>query len=223
MHVTASGSRLGTSKGIRLGLVAAATLMLVSGVACSADNAGGPTQSPTGGANPGPSTGAPGPTTPTSTLPPPATTPVPPPTPGNVNSTVPAKPEQSKKPVHLDKPSDTGTGLTARIASVEPVNAKARLPGEVAGPALAITLTVTNSGTTSAPLDSVVVTLADSGNAPGNEMSAKPAKPFPAKVAPGNKATAVYVFTVPKNKRNPITVTATLGDAPVLVFTGNAG
>ena len=32
----------------------------------------------------------------------------------------------------------------------------------------------------------------------------------------------IYVFTVPKNKRRPITVTVSIKDAPVLVFTGDA-
>jgi hypothetical protein len=210
--------------GVRLGLAAAVMLLLVSGVACSSDSGTGPSPSPTLSANPGPTSAAPGPTdTPTSTLPPPATTPVPPPTPGDVNSTVEAKPEESKKPVKLDKPSKTGTGLTAELVTISPIEAKAQLPGEVAGPAVAITVQVTNTGSKSADLGSVVVSLADSDDAPGTEMTAEPAKPFKGSVGAGKSVRGVYVFTVAKSKRDPVTLTVSIGDAPVLVFTGDAG
>ena len=47
----------------------------------------------------------------------------------------------------LDRPSETGTGLAAKLSSIRAINAKAQLPGEIAGPALALTLQVTNAGT----------------------------------------------------------------------------
>ena len=68
-------------------------------------------------------------------MPPPATTPVPPPTPGGVESTVAPKPEESKKPVKLDKPSKTGTGLTAKLVSIKNIQRQGAIAGEVAGPA----------------------------------------------------------------------------------------
>lgn len=213
---------------VRLGRAAVITLLLVSGAACSSDDtppASSPvsTPGPTLTSNPGPSTAAPGPTaTLKSTPPPPATTPVPPPTPGDITSTVSAKPEASKKPVKLDKPSQTGTGLTAELSSIKAIKAKAELPGEVAGPALAVTVQVTNTGAKAADLSTVVVNLAGSDQAPGNEMTAKPAKPFTGSLKAGGKATGVYVFTIAKDKRRPVTLTVSISDAPVLVFTGNA-
>ena len=52
-------------------------------------------------------------------------------------------------------------------------------------------------------------------------MTASPAKPLRGTLQPRRSASGVYVFTVPKNKRKPITVDVTISDAPVLVFTGN--
>lgn len=213
-------------RAIRLGLAAAVPLLLASGVACSPDPVPGPSEprvtAPTATAEPGPTTPAPGPpTTPRSTQPPPATTPVPPPSPGGVESTVPTEPEPSKPPVKLDKPSQTGTGLTARLVSIKAVSAKAQLPGEVAGPALAITIEVSNTGSKAADVSSVVVNVLDADKAPGTEMSAAPADPLSGKVAANKKARGVYLFTVPKNKRRPVTVTVSIRDAPVLVFRGN--
>ena len=93
----------------------------------------------------------------------------------------------------------------------------------MAGPALAITIDVSNTGDQAADLSTVVVTLLDSDEAPGNEMTAKPAKPLTRQGrAPARPVRGMYVFTVAKYKRNPITVNVSISDAPVLVFTGDA-
>jgi hypothetical protein len=139
-----------------------------------------------------------------------------------VNSTVPTKPEESKKPVKLDRPSTTGTGLTVSLTSIEPINAKAEQPGEVAGPGLAITITINNAAGKAADLSTLVVNIADSDDAPGTQMSAKPSHPLAGAVGAGQSRTGVYVFTVPRAKRKPVTVTVDIAGAPVLVFTGNA-
>lgn len=212
----------------RLGPAAAVTLLLVLGAACSSDPEPAPTPagtpSSTASAGAGPTTAAPGPTaTPRETQPPPATTPVPPPSPGGVDSTVPTEPEESKRPVELDEPSGTGTGLTARLVTIRSVTAKAQLPGEVAGPALAITIEVENADADAADLSSVVVNVLDADDAPGTQMTAAPSRPLAGRVGGRKSARGVYLFTVPKDKRNPITVTVSIADAPVLVFTGRPG
>jgi hypothetical protein len=213
-----------TSAGVRLGSAAASLLLLVLGAACSADagSPSGPAPTPTASASALPATAAPGPSKTPTLPPPPATTPVPAATPGDVNSTVPSKPEETKKPVKLDRPSTTGTGLTVNLTSIKPVNARAEQPGEVAGPALAITITVKNTGSKAAELNTLVVNVLNSDDAPGTQMSAKPSKPLAGSVAAGKTKTGVYVFTVPKDKRKPVTVTVDIAGAPVLAFTGNA-
>lgn len=136
---------------------------------------------------------------------------------------MPAEPEVTKKPVKLDKPSDAGGGVAVRIKKVTSIKAKAQLPGEVAGPAVSLTLVVDNGSAKSVDLGSVVVTLLGSDQAPGIEMTAAPADPFSGTLKPGKSATGVYVFTVDKARRDPISVNVTLnGEAPVLLFKGNA-
>jgi hypothetical protein len=139
-----------------------------------------------------------------------------------VESTVAPRREPSMSPVELDQPSSTGTGLTARLISVSAIDAKAQIPGEITGPALAITIEVGNTGRRSADLEFVSVSLLDSDSAPGAEMTAAPAKPLTGRVAAKANARGVYVFRVPENKRRPVTVSVSIGHAPVLVFTGNA-
>ncbi len=222
----------------RLSTAAVVTLLLVGGASCSKSEqppAPGATSAPTAGATGSvspaptaavPTTAAPGPSgsaSPTSTLPPAATTPVPPPSPGTTEETVSAKPEVTKKPVKLDKPSDAGGGVQVRISAVKAITAKAQLPGEVAGPAVSLTLVVKNGSDQAVNLDTVVVTLLNSDQAPGIEMTAKPAAPFSGTLKAGKSTTGVYVFTVGRSLRNPISVNVTLnGEAPVLLFKGNA-
>jgi hypothetical protein len=133
------------------------------------------------------------------------------------------KKEVTRPPVKLDRPSQTGEGATVRITSAKAITAKAQLPGEVAGPAVALTVLVKNTSRRSLDIGTVVVSLTDSAGAPGNEMSAKPADPLRGTLKAGRTATGVYVFTVGKTRRNPVSVSVTLtGEAPVLIFKGNA-
>lgn len=161
------------------------------------------------------------PTPPTTQTPP--TTAVPAPTAGDVNQTVAAKKEVSKRPVRLEQPSDAGAGVQVRIRSVKAITAKAQLPGEVAGPAVALTVSVRNRSSRPLDLNAVVVTLTDATQAPGNEMSAKPARPLTGHLPVGRTSVGVYVFTVDQDRRNPVSVAVTLaGEAPVVVFKGDA-
>ena len=211
-----------TSRPARLGLVAASSLLLVLGAGCSASGDQEPSaQSPSAPVASG--TPAPGPTaTPGKKLPPPATTPVPQPTPGDIHETVASQPQKSVSPVPLDKSSRTGTGLTVKVSGVEAMTAKAKLPGEVSGPALKITVVAENTGTTKVNLNATAVGLYGSDGVPAGEMSAKPARPLDGKLASGKTAKGIYVFTIPKKTRDPVKITVTVNDSPVVVFTGKA-
>ena len=234
-----------TSTGVRLVTAAATVLLLVGSAGCSepqggSGSAGTPTASPvppagstasSAGAGPSaPATSAPGPATASgagstagSALPPAATTAVPAPTPGSTAETVEASPHVSRKAVKLDKPSTDGAGAVVRITDAKAIAAKAQLPGEVAGPGVALTLEVENESQRTVDLSAVVVTLLDSDSAPGVEMSAKPADPLSGTLRPGKTTTGVYVFTVDEARRSPISISVTLaGAAPVLVFKGDA-
>lgn len=138
-----------------------------------------------------------------------------------LESSVAPRPERSKTPVELDEPATTG-GLTTRLVSIRGIEAEARVPGEISGPALALTVEVTNRGTRAASLSDVLVNVLDADEAPGTELTGPPARPLPARVSAKAKVRGVYVFRVPENRRRPVTVTVSVADAPVLVFTGNA-
>jgi hypothetical protein len=151
----------------------------------------------------------------------PAATIVPQPTPGDINKTVAPRKVVTRRPVRLNQTSQVTGTVRVRIPSVKAIQAQARLPGEVAGPGVAITVTVNNGSAKAIDLTNVVVTLTDSAQNPGGAMTDARARPFRGSLAAGQVRTGVYVFTVAKNRRDPVTVTVTLeGDSPVVEFRG---
>ena len=56
----------------------------------------------------------------------------------------PVEPVKTKKAVPLDKTGDFGTGLTVRLSRIAAVKGRATAPGEIAGPAIKITVTARN-------------------------------------------------------------------------------
>ncbi len=153
----------------------------------------------------------------------PATTPVPPPSPGKVTSTVAPRRVERRAPTGLDGQGEPAKGIEVTLTSVKGVRAEARGPGEVSGPALAVTVQVANA--TDKPFDTAnaVVTLTSSGGRPGLAMTGPPAQPLPSSVAAQSNAFGVYLFTVPVGRRDPITVEVAVSAAePVVVFRGPA-
>jgi len=118
-----------------------------------------------------------------------------------------------------DVPVTTSTGLTAVVGPVKSVTAKAVRVGEVAGPALSVTVKLTNPGSSAISLDQVRVN-GYYGKA------ATPAAPITTgtaalsgALAAGASATGTYVFSVPENGQS--SAVFTLSDAagtPVTVI-----
>lgn len=154
----------------------------------------------------------------------PATTPVPQPSDGGIKTRVAPKKVVTRPPVPVDEPAEVERDLTVRIERTEAIEAKAILPGEIAGPAVVIELVADNK--TSAPVDlsTVVVECTDASKAPCNRISSDPAAPFTGSVAAGATATGRYVFVIPKDQRGTVSLVVTLtGDRPVVVFRGKVG
>jgi hypothetical protein len=157
------------------------------------------------------------------TGPKPASTPVKPPTPGDVHHTVPVQPASAKPAVALTSAGDFGGRVIVHVTDMKSATAHARGPGEVTGPGLVLTLQIDNGSKKSIDLGNVVVALTDSTKAPANPMAASPARPFSGQLAAGKQASGVYVFTIPKANRHPISVAVSYTtNAPVVVFTGDA-
>lgn len=140
---------------------------------------------------------------------------------GNIDQIVPEVAVTTAPPVALTDAADFGDQVSARISQVAAVQATATLPGEVSGPAVAVTVEITNSSARTIGLDSVTVTVTDAAGNPASSISADPSAPLSGVLAAGASASGTYVVTVPADQRNPVTVTVAYSSgAPTLVFTG---
>jgi hypothetical protein len=138
-----------------------------------------------------------------------------------VHQTIKPKPVTSSKPVRLDQPAFPRRGIEVRLTSVRRITATARLPGEVAGPALAVAVSVDNESGKAADLRNVVVNLTDSSGKPASLLSTPPARPLTGQLRSGRVVEGVYVFTVARANQKTVTVTVSLApDQRVVVFDG---
>lgn len=136
-------------------------------------------------------------------------------------SAEPGKPTGGNRALGLKAEATTAPGVTARLARIDSVEATASLPGEVGGPALAITVKVKNeTGKKLSLALGVVNAYYGPERTPAVSVASDGEVPFPASVAAGESATGVYVFQIPEEAR-PVRVELDLGNgADVVVFKG---
>ena len=137
-------------------------------------------------------------------------------------STEPVRPARTKDPVPLDDEQDFGTGLTVRLGKITAVKGEARVPGEIAGPALKIEVVASNESKKPISLDSVVVFVSyGAERTPAAELS-EGARRLAGNVGAGDSARGTYIFTVPKDERDLVRVEVShSGDEPTLAFEGS--
>lgn len=144
------------------------------------------------------------------------------PTSGDINQVVPNRDLVTNSAVPLDAASDLGGQISARLAEVKAVDAQARVPGEISGPAVAITVEISNDSPNAIGLDSVSVDVQGAGGVPTSPITTDPASPLSGVLQPGEKKTGVYVFTMPADARDGASITVLYSaDAPVALFAGN--
>lgn len=125
-------------------------------------------------------------------------------------------------PVEIDEEAEITPGLSAEITAIEAVEGEARRPGEVGGPAIRVTVQISNSTDAAASLATTVVTAYyGADRIPALELGAPGAVAIPSEVAAGGSATGVYVFTVPPEERDRVQVMVDYSvDVQPLVFEG---
>ena len=144
------------------------------------------------------------------------------PTSGDINQVVPNRDLVTNSAVPLDAASDLGGQISARLAEVKAVDAQAKVPGEISGPAVAVTVEISNDSPNAIGLDTVSVDVQGAGGVPTSPITTDPASPLSGVLQPGEKKTGVYVFTMPADARNGASITVLYSaDAPVALFAGN--
>lgn len=159
----------------------------------------------------------------TSEIAPPPTTEVPAAGGGDINETVAPVSLTTAPSVALTETAQFGGGVTADLTSITRQDIAAQGPGEISGPGLVVTIKITNRSSAPINLDAVNVTLDDGNATPASPMSGDPFNPFSGDLAVGAETSAVYVFALPTDYKNPSNFTVSYStDAAVLVFSGNA-
>jgi hypothetical protein len=141
------------------------------------------------------------------------------PTPG-----VTASSPQPTRTAALAAPAPIKKALTAAVSRMEAVQGTASGPGEVAGPAVRFTITITNTTGKRVDLTNTVVNAySGTDSAPAIELQSPGAEPFPASVANGASAKGVFVFNIPKADRKHVEITVDTSVLnPVVAFKGSA-
>jgi hypothetical protein len=124
-----------------------------------------------------------------------------------------------------DKPSDNGKGLVTEISRMRAVQGEAVQAGEISGPAVQFTLTLTNRTDAAVDLSLIAVNAYIGPNrTPAGGLVKPGGAPFEGTLAPGKHATGVYVFTIPEAQRRDVTLTVDYrAGQPAFVFRGDVG
>lgn len=124
--------------------------------------------------------------------------------------------------VPLDKKGDLGRGVVASVSKVESVKGVAKGPGEIAGPAVRVTVRVANGSSKRLNMQLALVNLYyGKDKAPASPLSGPKASPLSAPIPPGKTDSGRYVFSVPNNERDPLLVEFSYTtDAPTVIFKG---
>ena len=150
-------------------------------------------------------------------LPTPQPTPLPTGATEDVDSPPPTLPE-----VPLDAVATVGNGVTATLPAVEAIEGTAVGPGNIAGPAVRVTVRLTNGTGAAVSLSGVAVNLYfGPDRTPAPPLDDPSARPVTGVLEAGASAEGVYVFTVPAGDRDRVTVEVGYeAGAPLLLFTG---
>ncbi|MGY1809662.1 hypothetical protein ACI8AF_20030 [Blastococcus sp. SYSU D00669] len=136
----------------------------------------------------------------------------------NVDQLPPGLPE-----VPLDAPAAVGNGVVATLTGIEAIEGTANGPGNVAGPALRVTVRVENGTAEAITLAGAAINMYyGADRTPASPLDDPSQRPFGIDmVEPGDAAEGTYVFTVPADQRDLVTVEVGYqAGAPLLLFSG---
>jgi hypothetical protein len=120
----------------------------------------------------------------------------------------------------LDEAAESGQGVSVEVTKIEQVEGKANGPGEVAGPAVRLTVQVANGSPKQLSMELALVNVYyGKARTPAASLSGPGADPLAGSIDPGESASGRYVFGVPKSKQDELTVEFSYTtDAPTVIF-----
>lgn len=124
-------------------------------------------------------------------------------------------------PVEVGSPAPFGDGLEATVSSVKQVTLTAQAPGEVAGPGVAVGLTLRNGTDGRVDLGGIVVSTTFSDGAPGDISTSAPSDVPTGILESGESAEGVWVFSRPSGSSGGVEVTvSSVSSGAVVVIRG---
>lgn len=144
------------------------------------------------------------------------------PAPSEEVETPPDAARETLAPVPIDQTATPAGGVAVAVKSIEGVQGEAIAPGEVSGPALRITVSVTNDSQAARLLSSAVVNVYLGTDAvAANPVSQPAGQPFVTELAPGASGEGIFVFEVPEDQRSLVRIEVDLDlGTPVVIFEG---
>jgi hypothetical protein len=139
------------------------------------------------------------------------------PAPGSADELPPALPQ-----VELTDTASVGDGVSVEVATIERFEGEAVGPGNVSGPAVRVTVRITNDTAEPLDVDSVSVNVGLGPDVtPAPPLDDVSRAPFSGTVAPGGTAEGRYVFRLPPGAQDPAVVEVGYRPgAPLALFVG---
>lgn len=131
----------------------------------------------------------------------------------------------SAPPVPFESPAALGDKVSVTVAEVKPVRSQGQGTGEFSGqPAVAFTLTLSNESGETVSLDAASVTATyGAEQTPATPDSGAAVRPFTGTLKSGNSASGVYVFMIPEDRRDAVSIVVSYDAAkPAAIFVGRA-
>ncbi|WP_146070319.1 hypothetical protein [Arthrobacter sp. GMC3] len=142
----------------------------------------------------------------TPSISPPRMLPIPAPSGGSITQVVPDGTAGPVTKVGMDKSADLPGQVSISISKIDSLTTTATTPGEIAGPAVAMFVSIHNGSANPINVDSVVVTLTDPTSGLGQPTTSAPYQPFAGDLAAGASAQGAYVFLMPTTDRHDLTM-----------------
>lgn len=141
---------------------------------------------------------------------------------GSIKDEVEVKPAGFLPPASLGAAVRVDKRVSVEVTDAKVIKGKARLPGEIAGRAVAVTVRAHNRSEEPVKLAGVTVMAEDRRETPLSQLGGRPARPMKGRLRPGASTDGVYVFTLPAPNFNPLTVFVHYrAQAPIATFVGD--
>ena len=126
------------------------------------------------------------------------------------------------EPVGVAETASFGDGVTARLSSVRSLEAKASLPGETSGPAVALDLSISNGSPATIELASITVDLVDSRGMSSILIHSEPPTELSGSLSAGATAKGTYVYRLDPEMRDNASITVKYSSVtPLVTFQGS--